>query len=222
MKKLSARNQGWLVLGGGLLLGAAVGLLIFLWVSQWSGSRQASNPSQSIAVSTQTPISTRTIVWPTTNPSSSLADGNNGSPAPFAGERAPDFEFLDIHGEAVSLSDLQGKVVFLNFWATWCGPCRIEMPILQDRYERFGDQGFEILAVSFEASLEDVLDFQQELGLSFPIMIDMDEAVQDLYRIRGFPTSVVVRRDGIIHTVHFGSISNFQLDQILSEVGVGS
>jgi thiol-disulfide isomerase/thioredoxin len=113
-------------------------------------------------------------------------------------------------------------VVLINFWATWCGPCRIEMPLLQDRYARYVDQGFEILAICFDAPLDEVLHFQQDLELGFRIMIDADEAVQELYRIRGFPTSVIVGRDGIIHTVHFGSISSSQLDRYLSEMGIGS
>jgi peroxiredoxin len=93
---------------------------------------------------------------------------------------------------------------------------------LQDRYARYVDQGFEILAICFDAPLDEVLHFQQELELGFRIMIDADEAVQELYRIRGFPTSVIVGRDGIIHTVHFGSISSSQLDRYLSEMGIGS
>jgi peroxiredoxin len=226
MKKLSSRNMGWLVLGGGLLLGLAAGLLIATLITRGANSNQASDSVQASSTPSQTPISTTTIVWPTSetieDPNTIPGGENDRSPAPFAGEMAPDFELVDIEGEAVSLSALQGKVVLINFWATWCGPCRIEMPLLQDRYTRHADQGFEILAVSFDAPLDEVLDFQQEYELSFKILIDADETVQDLYRIRGFPTSVIVGRDGIIHTVHFGSISSSQLDRYLSQLGMGS
>ncbi len=224
MKKLSGRNMGWLVLGGGLLLGIAAGLLIALLITRGAGSRRASDPVQASATPSLTPISTTTIVWPTSEP---IEDPNvegetDRPPAPFVGEMAPDFELADVDGETVSLRALQGNVVLINFWATWCGPCRIEMPLLQDRYERYFDQGFEILAVSFDAPLDEVLDFRQDYDLSFRFLIDADEAVQDLYRVRGFPTSVIVGRDGIIHAIHFGSISSSQLDGYLYQLGMGS
>ncbi|HEY70132.1 MAG TPA: TlpA family protein disulfide reductase [Anaerolineae bacterium] len=226
MKKLSGRNMGWLVLGGGLLLGIAVGLVVARFIAPGAGSHQTSDPVQASATSSPTQISTTTIVWPTTepieDPNADPESGSAGSPAPFVGEMAPDFEMVDVEGETLSLSELQGNVVLINFWATWCGPCRLEMPLLQDRYTRYADQGFEILAVSFDAPLDEVLDFKQEYELSFRILIDADETVQDLYRIRGFPTSVIVGRDGVIHTIHFGSISSSQLDSYLSQLGMGS
>lgn len=134
--------------------------------------------------------------------------------------RAPDFSLQTTAGETVRLSELRGQPVLINFWATWCGPCRIEMPAIQARYEMFEDDGLVVLAVNFEESRESVLAYGEELGLSFLLLLDPGGEVQQLYRNRSYPTSFFVDEDGIIQVHHIGVMTDSQLDQNLAEVGL--
>ena len=124
------------------------------------------------------------------------------------GSRAPNFTAVDLQGRAVSLSDLRGEVVFLNIWATWCPPCREEMPSMQRLYERLGPEGLRIVAVSIDADKGrmdpsgrpggDVQEFTEEYGLTFDIWHDPPGAIQRIYRTTGVPESFVINRDGVI------------------------
>jgi peroxiredoxin len=134
---------------------------------------------------------------------------------PQVGDQAFDFELTDPGGSAIELSDLRGSAVLINFWATWCEPCRLEMPLFQDRYERLKDQGFTVLAVNADEPISTVEEFQKELGLTFPILLDVDGQIQRQFRIRGFPTSILIDQDGIIQVVHIGVIHEDQLDEYL-------
>ena len=211
-----ARNLGLIVLGGGLLLGLAVGLALFLLLSQWIGSRSmapvTSTPARSPSVSPQ----------PSRTPTSEPLVEETLEPSPLQGFPAPDFELENLEGDLISLSDYYGSIVLINFWATWCPPCRAEMPMFQDRYEHYGDQGFEILAVNYDAGLREVLTFQHEHDLSFPILIDASRRVQGLYGIWSFPTSFIVDREGIIRYVHLGPMMGVVLDQYLRGAGIDS
>ncbi len=112
---------------------------------------------------------------------------------------APDFTLQSAEGEAVSLSDYAGHVVFINFWASWCPPCRIEMPHLQELYEAYVDQNFVILAVSLDDPFEpDATDFAAELGLTFPILKGTAEVNQAYGGITAIPTTFVINRQGRI------------------------
>lgn len=143
-----------------------------------------------------------------------------GRSEPRAGERAPDFELQSTAGRAYSLKEQAGSVVLLNFWATWCGPCRLEMPAIQERYERLQQDGLTVLAVNFDEPEQVVSAFGEELGLEFPLLLDPGGEVQRLYQIRGYPTSVFVDRDGIIRRVHIGIMTEGQLDEALRELGL--
>ena len=158
-----------------------------------------------------------------------VREKNSDSPSSRAGgvpvepvleARAPDFSLQTTAGETVQLVELRGQPVLVNFWATWCGPCRIEMPAIQARYEMFEDDGLVVLAVNFDESRESVLAYGQELGLSFPLLLDPGGEVQRLYRNRSYPTSFFIDPDGIIQAHHIGVMTESQLDQNLAKVGL--
>ena len=122
------------------------------------------------------------------------------------GEPAPNFRLRDLNGQMVSLSDLRGKVVLLNFWATWCGPCRVEMPAMEELYRTFSRNDFEILAVSTDAQGASVTrPFQQENHLTFPILHDADYRVGLTYGARSLPMTFMVDRQGIVRHQIFGA-----------------
>jgi peroxiredoxin len=137
------------------------------------------------------------------------------------GQRALSFTLQDVDGNAVSLEEYRGQVVLLNFWATWCGPCRLEMPTFQQRYEALREDGFTVLAVNYDESEEQVRAFREELGLIFPLLLDPGGEVQRQYRIRGYPTSVLIDRAGGVHQIHVGFMSESELDNYLDELGLG-
>ncbi|MEY4703930.1 MAG: Thiol-disulfide oxidoreductase ResA [Nitrospirota bacterium] len=122
------------------------------------------------------------------------------------GEPAPNFQLRDLNGRQVALSDLRGKVVLLNFWATWCGPCRVEMPAMEKLYRAFSRNDFEILAVSTDAQGASITrPFQQENHLTFPILHDADYHVGLTYGARTLPMTFMVDRQGIVRHQIFGA-----------------
>lgn len=138
------------------------------------------------------------------------------------GMPAPDFVLETLDGELVRLSDYRGKKVFLNFWASWCGPCRDEAPVMQNFYETSpDDSNHEILAVNMttkELSEDDVTAFVQKHGLSFPIVLDPNGEVEKLYQIMAYPTSYIVNADGIITYAFKGPISDSnELENLLNK-----
>ena len=149
-----------------------------------------------------------------------VTEGIDLEVAPIKGALAPEFELLNLEGELVSLSDFRGKSVLVNFWATWCGPCRIEMPAIQSRFETYSPD-FVVLAVDNDESIEVVKDFVDELGLSFQVLLDPGAEIQALFRVRGYPTSMFVDPDGVIQAVHIGLMTEGQLDGYLEQVGIG-
>jgi peroxiredoxin len=142
------------------------------------------------------------------------------APAPVVGAPAPDFVLSDLSGNLVKLSDLKGKAVLINFWATWCGPCRAEMPAIEDRYKTFKGSDFVVLAVNVDEPAELVQPYVGELGLTFPILLDTGGSITNLYRVLGFPTSFFVDRDGYIVVQHTGPMFEKQIDDYLTKVSV--
>ncbi len=126
-----------------------------------------------------------------------------------SGYPAPDFDVVDTDGSHVTLADYDGKVLLLNVWATWCLPCREEMPSMQRLYDNFAPEDFEIAAISIDAMPGetdqagnpggDPLGFAQELGLTFPILLDPSGDIQRVYRTTGVPESFVIGTDGVIY-----------------------
>jgi peroxiredoxin len=141
--------------------------------------------------------------------------------APVQGALAPGFTLETLSGETVSLGDFRDRPVLINFWATWCGPCRLEMPAIQTRYERYQDTGFTVLAVNFDEPASAVEAFRQELGLTFPLLLDPGAVVQERYRNRTYPASFFVDSEGVIRVHHIGLMTESQLDQNLAQIGVG-
>ena len=122
------------------------------------------------------------------------------------GDEAPNFMLRDLAGNAMSLSQLRGKVVLLNFWATWCGPCRVEMPAMEQLYRTLPRREFEILAVSTDPQGAAVTHpFQREMGFTFPILHDSEYRVGLMYGARTIPLTFMVDRRGIVRQKIFGA-----------------
>jgi thiol-disulfide isomerase/thioredoxin len=116
-----------------------------------------------------------------------------------------DFELLDLSGTTRRLSDFNGKVVFLNFWATWCGPCRFEMPSMEKLYQRFKASGLEIVAVNLQEDRDSVQRFVDEYVLSFPVLLDTTGSVGATYGARSIPITYIVDREGFVRAGTIGS-----------------
>ncbi len=127
-------------------------------------------------------------------------------PAPQAGFLAPTWELPAAEGGTVRLADWRGQVVVVNFWASWCGPCRLEMPAFERVYQEYRDQGLVILAVhtTWQDSLQAMQTFVAEHGLTFPVGLDESGKVSRLYRISALPTTFFIGRDGVIQRVVIG------------------
>lgn len=118
------------------------------------------------------------------------------------GKKAPDFELQSLDGETFKLSDYRGQVVMLNFWASWCPPCRVEMPHMDTYYQNHQEDDIEILAVNMttleRGSREKVPEFVEKHALTFPILMDENGDIKDLYKVMVYPTTYMVNEDGII------------------------
>ena len=119
---------------------------------------------------------------------------------------APGFTLKNMQGNSVKLSDYRGQVVLLNFWATWCGPCREEMPSMEKLWQTYREQGLVILAVSTDNGGESrIKNFARRLKLTFPILLDPDSLASDLYQVSGVPVSFLIDRQGRITARILGS-----------------
>ena len=132
-------------------------------------------------------------------------------------EPAPVFQLQGMDGKPVNLADLKGQVVMINFWATWCGPCRQEMPLLEKLYARYKPMGFTLLGVNVEPDSTLAAGFLEKTPVTFPILFDTDSAVSKLYKVAGMPSTAIVDRKGNLRWVHKGykpGDENAYLDQI--------
>ena len=118
---------------------------------------------------------------------------------------APNFTLQSRDGKTVSLADMKGQVVMINFWATWCGPCRQEMPHLQALYERYNSLGFTLLGVNVEDNPNGAKKWLEENGpVTFPVLFDPKSEVSQLYKVVAMPSTVLVGRDGTMRFIHHG------------------
>jgi peroxiredoxin len=121
-----------------------------------------------------------------------------------AGVTAPSFQLASMNGKPLGLDDLKGQVILINFWASWCGPCRQEMPILEQLYRSYQPAGFTLLGVNVEPSLGDAQKFLHGTPVSFPILFDPQSKVSKLYEVTGMPSTIIVDRKGNVRYVHHG------------------
>lgn len=134
------------------------------------------------------------------------------------GDKAPDFELVDLEGNDHKLSDYEGQGVFLNFWGTWCKPCAKEMPAMDRQYDAFKDQGVQVLAVNIAQSEFEVNSFAKQYGLSFPVVIDKTKSVMTAYNIRPLPTTVLVNPDGEIQRIITGEMTEQDIEGFMEEI----
>jgi cytochrome c biogenesis protein CcmG/thiol:disulfide interchange protein DsbE len=132
---------------------------------------------------------------------------------------APEFTLKDGEGRDISLSDFRGKVVLLNFWATWCGPCKIEMPWFVEFQRKYKDQGFTVVAVSLDEEGWDVVrPFVEEYKLNFPILLGSDETAELFGGIAALPTTFVIDKEGRIFNTHMGLVSKSDYEDEIKQL----
>ena len=145
-----------------------------------------------------------------------------------------DFELEDLNGNKVKLSDYKGKIVFLNFWATWCPPCREEMPFMQEFYEKYKDDDIIVLTVNSNITENQGLDdsekaerkareFIQKNGYTFPVLLDKDDSVWAVYQQRGIPANYVIDKEGIIRFLKPGAFTDLEeMEAFAKAAGTGA
>ena len=137
------------------------------------------------------------------------------------GSLAPEIQLHDLKGDTVRLSDFRGKPVLVNFWATWCVPCRTEMPLIERKYREYKDSpGFVILAVDVkdDSGIDAVRQFLAELSLTFPVLLDSEGRAETAYNILGLPTSFFIDRQGVIRATRVGAMSEEYIEAQLQKI----
>jgi peroxiredoxin len=165
-------------------------------------------------------ILTAGAVWIAISADTTNATGKTS--APQAGFAAPDFTLQTTDGEEYTLSELKGNAVLVNLWATWCPPCRAEMPAIEKMYQEYKDRGLVVLAVNmtYQDDLANVAPFIQDYGLTFPVLLEETGAVGAAYQLRSLPSSYFIDRAGIIREVVIGgpmseALLRTRIEQIL-------
>lgn len=133
-------------------------------------------------------------------------------------DKAPNFILNTVDGGQVELAELKGKGVLINFWGSWCGPCKNEMPAIQSAYDTYKDQGFEVLAINLGEKEEKINRYLEEMpSLSFPILLD-DNKVSSDYQMYSLPTSYFVNPDGTLQHMQIGELSEEELHVFIQEI----
>jgi len=130
------------------------------------------------------------------------------------GQSAPDFALKSASGDNLRLSEFRGDVVMINFWATWCGPCRQEMPLLDELYSTYQRVGFNLLGVNIDDDSGKAMNMIAELGVSFPVLFDTHKEVSKLYAVDAMPVTIIVDRDGKVRHVHHGYKPGYEQDYL--------
>jgi cytochrome c biogenesis protein CcmG/thiol:disulfide interchange protein DsbE len=139
---------------------------------------------------------------------------------PYVSQQAPDFTLNTLDGAVIQLKDHRENVVLLNFWTSWCIPCKEEMPVIQAAYEKYQDRGLVVLGINMTDldEQEAIIQFVRETGVTFPILLDESGSVSTDYRVISIPTSFFIDRSGIIRHFQLGAMTEAQLEQYLDEM----
>lgn len=151
-------------------------------------------------------------------PATSGATADAGAPvaaAPLMGHKLADFTLTDLSGNQVRLSDYAGRPVLINAWATWCPPCKAELPALQQLYQRHQADGFAMLAIDAGEETPTVKKFIAENLYTFPVLLDPQTALLDKWAVRDYPTSIVIGKDGTVKLVHVGMLTADTINKVV-------
>jgi cytochrome c biogenesis protein CcmG, thiol:disulfide interchange protein DsbE len=122
-----------------------------------------------------------------------------------SGNVAPDFAVTDIDGRKLNLSDFRGKVVLLDFWATWCTPCRAEIPHFVEMQSKYGPQGFQVIGISMDDDAKPVREFYQQYKMNYPVAVGDDKLADQFGGVMGLPVNLLIDQEGRIHSKHLGA-----------------
>jgi peroxiredoxin len=157
-------------------------------------------------------MKTHLTLWITRTLAAALVGCAGAAAAAITADRnAPDFTLRTLDGPNLRLQEQRGRVVMLNFWATWCGPCRLEMPHLNKLYEKYRAAGFTLLGVNIDEDAGNAAGLSSKLGLRFPVLLDSDKKVSRLYDLGTMPSSVLIDRDGRVRFIHLGYKDGYEL-----------
>lgn len=123
---------------------------------------------------------------------------------------APDFTLRTADGSNLRLAEQRGRVVLVNFWATWCAPCRQEMPLLNQLYQKYQASGFTLLGINIDADSRNAVSVANKLGVSFPVLLDGEKSVSKLYDLTSMPSTLLIDRDGKVRYVHRGYQAGYE------------
>ena len=126
------------------------------------------------------------------------------------GKLPPDFSLKSMSGENIRLSEMRGKVVMINFWATWCAPCRKEMPLLNDIYNKHKNSGFVLLGVNIDNTSKKAEKMAKKLGINFPILFDSSKKVSEAYSVSAMPFTIILDKGGKVRQIHKGYLPGYE------------
>jgi peroxiredoxin len=133
-------------------------------------------------------------------------------------DQAPDFTLPSIDGEEVNASGFEGKALLINFWGSWCGPCKNEMPAIEEAYNQYKDDGFEVLTINIRESEFAVKKFLESNNLSLPVVMDKEAEVYDAYAVRNLPASFFVTPEGKVNRIYQGEMTREEIDRWVNEI----
>jgi peroxiredoxin len=166
------------------------------------------------------PVSTSSAPTPSASVAPEAGLGPVNDQKPIKGQPAPDFVLRAADGSLVKLSDLRGKVVWVNFWASWCIPCKTELPFIQKIYDEKRADGLEVLAVNWQDDLATASGFFTSHNLSVLLLLDRSGSVYDQYKLQGLPDSFFIDREGNLETLQFGSLTEAKMRERLAAAGL--